>query len=49
MLDGWTIAGSYGSRLDPAGLDLGADVTVGEQHGRRLPVRGGYRVASWSC
>ena len=33
MLDGCIIAGSHGFEGDPAGVDLGEDVAVGEQHG----------------
>ena len=32
MLDGWTSAGSNGSSAQRAGLDLGDQVAVGEQH-----------------
>ena len=41
MLDGWISSGDVRIELDPPGLDLGLDVTIGEEHPGNLsgPVR----------
>ena len=46
MLDGCTIVGLERVEVDPAGVELGQDVAVGEQHGATLAHR--QCVRAWT-